>query len=543
MNIQTIATRPFENQKPGTSGLRKKVKVFAQPHYLENFVQCIFDTLEIPQGATLTLGGDGRFYNRVAVQTIIKMAVANGFARVIVGQGGILSTPAASHIIRKYDTFGGIILSASHNPAGPDEDFGIKYNTANGGPAPEKITEAIFAKSNTISEYKIAEIPTIDIDTIGEIRFANFLVQVIDPVADYVDLMTSMFDFSAIKKLIIGGFKLKFDGMHAVTGPYAKEILVKRLGLPITSLMNCEVSETFGGGHPDPNLTYAHDLVEILYKNEAPDFGAASDGDGDRNMILGKGFFVTPSDSLAVIAANAMLIPAYYQGIAGVARSMPTSAAVDRVAAKLNIPCFETPTGWKFFGNLMDAGKVTLCGEESFGTGSSHVREKDGLWAVLCWLNIIAVKQQSVENMVKAHWSEYGRNVYSRHDYENIPSEVANSVIEHVRENFGAMMGKVYGRYTIKKCDDFSYTDPIDGSVSTKQGLRLLFECGSRIVFRLSGTGTEGATIRIYLEAFEPNIANHHLDAQDALAEMIELALQLSQLKEKTGRKQPTVIT
>ena len=543
MNIQTIATRPFENQKPGTSGLRKKVKVFAQPHYLENFVQCIFDTLEIPQGATLTLGGDGRFYNRVAVQTIIKMAVANGFARVIVGQGGILSTPAASHIIRKYDTFGGIILSASHNPAGPDEDFGIKYNTANGGPAPEKITEAIFAKSNTISEYKIAELPTIDIDTIGEIRFANFLVQVIDPVADYADLMTGMFDFYAIKKLIIGGFKLKFDGMHAVTGPYAKEILVKRLGLPITSLMNCEVSETFGGGHPDPNLTYAHDLVEILYKNDAPDFGAASDGDGDRNMILGKGFFVTPSDSLAVIAANAMLIPAYYQGIAGVARSMPTSAAVDRVAAKLNIPCFETPTGWKFFGNLMDAGKVTLCGEESFGTGSSHVREKDGLWAVLCWLNIIAVKQQSVENMVKAHWSEYGRNVYSRHDYENIPSEVANSVIEHVRENFGAMMGKVYGRYTIKKCDDFSYTDPIDGSVSTKQGLRLLFECGSRIVFRLSGTGTEGATIRIYLEAFEPNIANHHLDAQDALAEMIQLALQLSQLKEKTGRKQPTVIT
>lgn len=543
MNIQTIATRPFENQKPGTSGLRKKVKVFAQPHYLENFVQCIFDTLEIPQGATLTLGGDGRFYNRVAVQTIIKMAVANGFARVIVGQGGILSTPAASHIIRKYGTFGGIILSASHNPAGPDEDFGIKYNTANGGPAPEKITEAIFAKSNTISEYKIAEMPNIDIDIIGETRFANFLVQVIDPVADYADLMTSMFDFSAIKKLIIGGFKLKFDGMHAVTGPYAKEILVKRLGLPITSLMNCEVSETFGGGHPDPNLTYAHDLVEILYKNDAPDFGAASDGDGDRNMILGKGFFVTPSDSLAVIAANAMLIPAYYQGIAGVARSMPTSAAVDRVAAKLNIPCFETPTGWKFFGNLMDAGKVTLCGEESFGTGSSHVREKDGLWAVLCWLNIIAVKQQSVENMVKAHWSEYGRNVYSRHDYENIPSEVANSVIEHVRENFGAMMGKVYGRYTIKKCDDFSYRDPIDGSVSTKQGLRLLFECGSRIVFRLSGTGTEGATIRIYLEAFEPNIANHHLDAQDALAEMIELALQLSQLKEKTGRKQPTVIT
>ncbi len=543
MRINHIHTTPFSDQKPGTSGLRKKVKVFQQAHYLENFVQSIFDALEVPKGATLTLGGDGRFYNRVAVQMIIKMAAANGFSRLIVGQGGILSTPAASHIIRKYQTFGGIILSASHNPAGPTEDFGIKYNTANGGPAPEKITEAIFAKSKIIGEYKIAELPEVNIDVIGETQFGDFCVQVIDPVRDYADLMASMFDFAAIKKLIASGFNVKFDGMHAVTGPYAKEIFINRLAAPADSLMNCEVSETFGGGHPDPNLTYAHDLVEILYANGAPDFGAASDGDGDRNMVLGKGFFVTPSDSLAVIAANATLIPAYKQGIAGVARSMPTSGAVDRVAKKLNIPCFETPTGWKFFGNLMDADKVTLCGEESFGTGSNHVREKDGLWAVLCWLNIIAVKQQSVESIIKAHWAAFGRNVYSRHDYENIPTEAANSVIDHLRDNFGAMTGKTFGRYTIKTCDDFSYTDPIDGSFSAKQGLRVLFADGSRIVFRLSGTGTEGATVRIYLEAFEPDISKHHLDAQEALAEMIQIALQISQLKEKTGRDKPTVIT
>ncbi len=543
MRINHSHTTPFSDQKPGTSGLRKKVKVFQQAHYLENFVQSIFDTLEVPKGATLTLGGDGRFYNRVAVQMIIKMAAANGFSRLIVGQGGILSTPAASHIIRKYQTFGGIILSASHNPAGPTEDFGIKYNTANGGPAPEKITEAIFAKSKIIGEYKIAEFADMNIDKLGETQFDGFCVQVIDPVRDYADLMASMFDFAAIKKLIASGFNVKFDGMHAVTGPYAKEIFINRLAAPADSLMNCEVSETFGGGHPDPNLTYAHDLVEILYANGAPDFGAASDGDGDRNMVLGKGFFVTPSDSLAVIAANATLIPAYKQGIAGVARSMPTSGAVDRVAKELNIPCFETPTGWKFFGNLMDADKVTLCGEESFGTGSNHVREKDGLWAVLCWLNIIAVKQQSVESIIKAHWAAFGRNVYSRHDYENIPTEAANSVIDHLRDNFGAMTGKTFGRYTIKTCDDFSYTDPIDGSFSAKQGLRVLFADGSRIVFRLSGTGTEGATVRIYLEAFEPDISKHHLDAQEALAEMIQIALQISQLKEKTGRDKPTVIT
>ena len=541
--MQTRNTHPFLDQKPGTSGLRKKVKVFAQANYLENFVQSIFDTLEISPNATLTLGGDGRYYNPQAIQIIIKMAAANGFTRVIVGQNGILSTPAASHIIRKYQTLGGIILSASHNPAGPDDDFGIKYNTPNGGPAPEKITEAIFAKSKAITQYKTSDFADVDINQIGEVKTGDMTLQVIDAVADYADLMASMFDFTAIKALLNTGFKLRFDAMHAVTGPYAKDILVNRLGAPETSLMNCEVSETFGGGHPDPNLTYAHELVEVLYSNDAPDFGAASDGDGDRNMILGKHFFVTPSDSLAIIAANAKLIPAYQQGLVGVARSMPTSGAVDRVARKLNIPCYETPTGWKFFGNLMDADKVTLCGEESFGTGSNHVREKDGLWAVLCWLNIIAVKKLSVEEIVMKHWAEYGRNVYSRHDYEAIPTEAANGVMAHIKAQFSSLPNQVFGQYTVKTCDDFSYTDPIDGSISTGQGIRILFSDGSRIVFRLSGTGTEGATLRIYLEAFEPNVANHHLDAQVALAEMIPIALEISQLKQRTGRDKPTVIT
>ena len=543
MQIKTIQTHAFSDQKPGTSGLRKKVKVFQQQHYLENFVQSIFDPLTLPENAVLTIGGDGRFYNRDAIQIIIKMAAANGFSKVIVGQGGILSTPAASHIIRKYETFGGIILSASHNPGGPDEDVGIKYNTANGGPAPEKITEAIFENSKVIQEYKIAEIADVDLDALGETILNSFVVEVIDPVNDYADLMESMFDFAAIKTLLTNGFTLKFDGMHAVTGPYAKEILTRRLGASEASLMNCTISENFGGGHPDPNLTYAHDLVEIVYGDHAPDFGAASDGDGDRNMVLGKGFFVTPSDSLAIIAANAHLIPAYQDGIAGVARSMPTSGAVDRVAEKMGIDCYETPTGWKFFGNLMDAGKVTLCGEESFGTGSNHVREKDGLWAVLCWLNIVAAKKQSVEAIVKAHWAEYGRNVYSRHDYEAIPTENANSVISHLRDQFNALTGETLGSYQVKTCDDFSYTDPVDGSVSKLQGIRILFTDGSRIVFRLSGTGTQGATIRIYLEAYDPNTANHHLDAQDALQEMIQIALQISDLKARTGREKPTVIT
>jgi phosphoglucomutase len=543
MNVQVIPSQAFADQKPGTSGLRKKVTVFQQPHYLENFVQSIFDSINVPKGATLTLGGDGRHYNREAIQIILKMAAANGFGRVLVGQCGILSTPAVSCIIRKHKTFGGIILSASHNPGGVDGDFGIKYNTENGGPAPEKVTEAIFEQSKTIQNYKIIAAPDVALDVMGETDLAGMKVQVIDAVADYAELMESLFDFNAIKDLLASGFRMKFDAMHAVTGPYAQEIFIKRLGAPADSIMNCIPLPDFGGGHPDPNLTYAHELVEIIYGESAPDFGAASDGDGDRNMILGKGFFVTPSDSLALIAANARMVKGYAKGIAGVARSMPTSGAVDMVAKSLDIPCFETPTGWKFFGNLMDAGQVTLCGEESFGTGSSHVREKDGLWAVLFWLNILAIKRQSVEQIVKRHWLQFGRNVYSRHDYEDLPLDDANGVIEHLRNNFSALVGLAFGRYTIQECDDFSYTDSIDGSISTKQGLRILFTDGSRIVFRLSGTGTSGATLRIYLEAFEPDTSKHDLDAQIALAEMIQIALQISELKQRTGRDTPTVIT
>ena len=550
MRVNLIPTQAFNDQKPGTSGLRKKVKIFQQPNYLENFVQSFFDTLIVPANATLVVGGDGRYHNRHAIQTIINMAAANGFSRVLVGQAGILSTPAASHVIRKYQAFGGMVLSASHNQGGVSGDFGIKYNIDNGGPAPEKITDEVFAKSKLITQYKIAELPLVDINAIGKTEFPGvhageiFTVEIIDAVQDYADLMQSLFDFSAIRQLLASGFEMKFDAMHAVTGPYAKEILVNRLGAPVESLMNCEPSEDFGGGHPDPNLTYAEDLVKIMFAGEdALDFGAASDGDGDRNMILGQNFFVTPSDSLAVLAANATLVPAYAKGIAGVARSMPTSGAVDRVAAKLNIPCFETPTGWKFFGNLMDAGKVTLCGEESFGTSSSHVREKDGLWAVLFWLNIIAARKQGVEAILTAHWQEFGRNVYSRHDYESIPTDAANGVIAHIKSQFTTLPNQSFGRYTVKTCDDFSYLDPIDGSISSNQGTRILFTDGSRIVFRLSGTGTEGATLRIYLEAFEPDTAKHYLDAQVALAEMIQIALQISQLVERTGRIAPTVIT
>lgn len=543
MHVSVVTAHPFNDQKPGTSGLRKKVTVFQQQHYLENFVQSIFDSINVPQGATLTLGGDGRYYNREAIQIILKMAAANGFGRVLLGQAGILSTPAASCIIRKYKTFGGIILSASHNPGGMDGDFGIKYNTENGGPAPEKITDAIFEKSKSIQSYNIVDAPDVEIDIIGETDLAGMKVQVIDAVADYAELMESLFDFNAIKDLLASGFRMKFDAMHAVTGIYAQEIFIKRLSAPFDSIMNSVPLPDFGGGHPDPNLTYAKELVDIIYSENAPDFGAASDGDGDRNMILGKGFFVTPSDSLALIAANAKMVKGYAKGIAGVARSMPTSGAVDMVAKSLDIPCFETPTGWKFFGNLMDADQVTLCGEESFGTGSSHVREKDGLWAVLFWLNILAIKRQSVEQIVKRHWLQFGRNVYSRHDYEDLPLDAANGVIEHLRSNFGTMTGKNFGKYTIKSCDDFSYTDSIDGSISTKQGLRILFTDGSRIVFRLSGTGTSGATLRIYLEAFEPDTSKHDLDAQIALSEMIQIALQISELKQRTGRDTPTVIT
>jgi phosphoglucomutase len=543
MNINTIATKPFNDQKPGTSGLRKKVTVFQSPNYLENFVQAVFDTIHAPAGSTLVLGGDGRYYNREAIQIILRMAAANGFGRVLVGQGGILSTPAASCVIRKYGTFGGLILSASHNPGGPEGDFGIKYNTGNGGPAPEKITDAIFARSRELTSYRIVDAPPVALDRPGTHVLGDMQVEVIDPVADYADLMESLFDFPAIRELIADGFEIRFDAMHAVTGPYAKEILERRLGAPAGSVMNGVPLEDFGGGHPDPNLTYAHELVEIIYDVDAPDFGAASDGDGDRNMILGRGFFVTPSDSLAVIAANATLAPGYAAGIAGIARSMPTSAAADRVAQKLGVPCYETPTGWKFFGNLMDAGKVTLCGEESFGTGSSHVREKDGLWAVLFWLNILARRRLSVEEILYRHWAEFGRNVYSRHDYEALPSDAANGMMAQVRGQFDTLPGRRFGDYVVKFCDDFSYTDPIDGSLATGQGLRIGFEDGSRIVFRLSGTGTEGATLRLYLEAFESDPARQRWDAQELLAALIGIAEEVSQLKQRSGRERPTVIT
>ncbi len=543
MSILTIATQPFNDQKPGTSGLRKRVTVFQQAHYLENFVQAIFNSITIPANATLVLGGDGRFYNREAIQTILKMAAAAGFARVLVGQNGILSTPACSCVIRKYQALGGIVLSASHNPGGADGDFGIKYNQANGGPASETVTDAIYAISKTLTHYQTVAAPDIALEVLGDYRIGKMTVTVIDGVADYADLMESLFDFSAIRALFASGFRMQFDAMHAVTGPYAREIFIRRLGASAASVMNAVPLPDFGGGHPDPNLTYAHDLVAIMYGDNAPDFGAASDGDGDRNMILGKHFFVNPSDSLALIAANATLAPGYKAGIAGIARSMPTSAAADRVAAALGIPCFETPTGWKFFGNLMDAGKVTLCGEESFGTSSSHVREKDGLWAVLFWLNILAARQQSVEAIVMDHWAKFGRNVYSRHDYEGLPNEAANGVMTLLKASFATLVGKTFGKYTVALCDDFSYTDPIDGSVSKGQGLRILFSDGSRIVFRLSGTGTEGATLRIYLEAFDAEVSRHGLDAQDLLAELIAIAAQLSELRSRTGRVAPTVIT
>lgn len=544
MSIKTISTQPFTDQKPGTSGLRKQVRAFQQPHYLENFIQSIFDSLEDFQGKTLVLGGDGRYYNRQAIQTILKIAAANGVGRTLVGQGGILSTPAASCVIRKNNAFGGIVLSASHNPGGPEGDFGVKYNVSNGGPAPEKVTSAIFDRSKTIDRYKILEAADLNLDQLGSFKLGDMSVEVINSVSDYAELMESLFDFNVIRDYLTSGqFRMCMDSLHAVTGPYAKELFETRLGATAGTVQNGVPLEDFGGGHPDPNLVYAHDLVEILYGDNGPDFGAASDGDGDRNMILGNHFFVTPSDSLAVLAANATLVPGYKDGLAGIARSMPTSEAPDRVAEKLGIDCYETPTGWKFFGNLLDAGKATLCGEESFGTGSNHVREKDGLWAVLFWLNILAVKKQSVEEIVREHWQTYGRNYYSRHDYEGVDTEPANTLMENLRSLVSTLQGKQYGNYEVKYADDFSYTDPIDGSVATKQGIRIGFTDGSRIVFRLSGTGTQGATLRVYLERYEPDSKAHHQDPQEALAPLIQLADEIAQIRSLTGRDKPTVIT
>ncbi|MDX8412546.1 MAG: alpha-D-glucose phosphate-specific phosphoglucomutase [Mariprofundales bacterium] len=539
----THRTQPYNDQRPGTSGLRKKVKVFQQKNYLHNFVQSVFDAIGDFQGATLVVGGDGRYFNREAIQIIINMAAANGFGRLLIGQGGILSTPAASCIIRKHNAYGGLILSASHNPGGPEEDFGIKYNTANGGPAPEAVTEAIFERSTTITSYRMVAADSIALDQLGCHQVGAMTVEIVDPVSDYAELMESLFDFDAIRTLLAGDFSLLFDAMHAVNGPYAVEILHRRLGAPMDCLLNAEPKEDFGGGHPDPNLTYAKELVSRMFGDNAPAFGAASDGDGDRNMILGNHFFVTPSDSLAVMAANTACVPGYRDGIAGVARSMPTSGAVDQVAKALNMECFETPTGWKFFGNLMDANRVTLCGEESFGTGSNHVREKDGLWAVLFWLNILASRKQSVATIMQQHWAKFGRNYYSRHDYEGVDSEIANGLMAHIRSQFAMLTGSALAGRKVQTCDDFSYTDPVDHSVSNNQGLRILFDDGARIIFRLSGTGTVGATIRIYFEAFEPDLSRHNLDAQTALADLIAAAGTISELTTRIKREGPTVIT
>lgn len=541
--ISTVSTKPYADQKPGTSGLRKKVPVFQQENYAENFIQAIFDSLEGFEGQTLVIGGDGRYYNREVIQKALKMAAANGFGKVMVGKGGILSTPAASHVIRKYKAFGGIVLSASHNPGGPTEDFGIKYNIGNGGPAPEKITDAIFARTKVIDSYKTVDVADIDLDTVGSFDLAGMTVEVIDPVTDYADLMETLFDFPAIRNLISGGFRVVIDSMSAVTGPYAEEILEKRLGAPAGSVRNEVPLPDFGHHHPDPNLVHAKELYDDVMSADGPDFGAASDGDGDRNMVVGKGMFVTPSDSLAMIAANATCAPGYRQGIAGIARSMPTSAAADRVAEKLGIGMYETPTGWKFFGNLMDAGKVTVCGEESFGTGSDHVREKDGLWAVLFWLNIVAARKQSVKEIVEAHWAEYGRNYYSRHDYEGVDTDNANALVAALRAKLESLPGTTINGLTVSAADDFAYNDPIDHSVSKNQGIRILFEGGSRIVFRLSGTGTSGATLRLYVERYEPDASRHGIETQAALADLIAAAEEVAEIKRYTGMNEPTVIT
>jgi phosphoglucomutase len=543
MMIKTVPTTPFADQKPGTSGLRKKVTVFQQPGYVENFVQSIFDAVEGYQGETLVVGGDGRYFNREVVQTVIKMAAAAGFGRVMVGQGGILSTPAVSAVIRKHKAFGGIVLSASHNPGGPHGDFGIKYNIGNGGPAPEKITDAIFARTKAINAYSLVEGPDVDLDCIETSRLGALTVEVIDPVADYAELMERLFDFEAIRALIRSGFRLRFDAMSAVTGPYAKRILEESLGAPAGSVVNATPLPDFGGHHPDPNLVHARDLFDLMMSPKAPDFGAASDGDGDRNLIIGRGIFVTPSDSLALLAANARLAPGYAGGLAGIARSMPTSRAADRVAEALGIGLYETPTGWKFFGNLLDAGMATICGEESAGTGSDHVREKDGLWAVLLWLNILAKRREPVIDIVRAHWSTFGRNYYSRHDYEEVPTEAANAVVGTVRAAMPTLRGRRFGFLTVSDADDFAYHDPVDGSDSRNQGLRILFEDGSRIVYRLSGTGTAGATLRIYIERFEPDPARHDLDPQVALADLITLARGLGDIEAKTGMREPSVVT
>jgi phosphoglucomutase len=538
-----VPTTPYPDQKPGTSGLRKKVRVFEQPNYAENFIQSVFDVVERPANATLVIGGDGRYLNRTVIQKAIRMAAANGYARVLVGRGGILSTPAASAVIRKYGASGGLVLSASHNPGGPDEDFGIKYNIANGGPAPEAVTEAIFQRTLAIAEWRAVEAADIDLDRLGTVDVAGMAVEVIDPVADYAALMETLFDFAAIRAMVAAGFTMSFDAMHAVTGPYAREILENRLGFAPGTVRNGVPLEDFGGHHPDPNMVHAHELFETMFAADAPDFGAASDGDGDRNLILGRGIFVTPSDSLAMLAANAHLAPGYSAGLKGIARSMPTSAAADRVAEALGIPAYETPTGWKFFGSLLDAGLATICGEESAGTGSDHVREKDGLWAVLLWLNVLAVRKIPVAQLAAEHWTKYGRNYYARHDYEALPTDQADALIAELTAALPTLPGRNIGPLTVAAADSFAYTDPVDNSVSRNQGLRVLFDGGSRIVFRLSGTGTQGATLRVYLERYEPASGNLAAETPAMLADLIAAADALAGIVRHTGRTAPDVVT
>ena len=540
---ETVATTPFDDQKPGTSGLRKKVVRFQVENYLENYVQSVFDCLSGYEGKTLVVGGDGRFHNREATQTIIAMAAANGFGRVLVGQDGILSTPAVSHIIRKHGAFGGIVLSASHNPGGPDGDFGIKYNGENGGPGTQAVMDRVEARSREINEYKIWRGEEVDLSQLGASKLGSMNVEIIDPVADYAELMEELFDMDAIAAMFSGGFSFLFDAMHAGTGPYARASFCDRLGAPSSAVINGTPKEDFGGGHPDPNLVHAITIYDAAMRNDGPDLAAASDGDGDRNLIIGKKCFVTPSDSLAVIAANAHLVPGYRDGLKGIARSMPTSGAVDRVAEAMGLAMYETPTGWKFFGNLLDAGDITLCGEESAGTSSSHVREKDGLWAVLMWLNILAVRKMSVADIMADHYAKCGRNYYARHDYEEVDSQGANDLMDALRAALPELAGQSTDAGTIQQADEFAYYDQVDESYTEGQGLRVLFEGGSRIVYRLSGTGTVGSTLRVYIERYEPVGGDLKRETGDALADLISTSRSLAGIERHTGRTEPDVIT
>ena len=540
---QVALAQPFSDQKPGTSGLRKSSRQFQTPHYLESFIEASLRVIPGVAGGTLVVGGDGRYGNRQAIDVIARMAAAHGVARLITTTGGILSTPAASNLIRSRSAIGGFILSASHNPGGPDGDFGVKINGANGGPAPESLTDAVYATTKGLDGYRIVDAAPLNLDTPGEQRLGELVVEVVDGVADYVALVQKLFDFERIRALLQSDFRVAFDAMHAVTGPYATRLLEELLGAPAGTVRNGIPLEDFGGGHPDPNLTYAHELAELLLEGTDYAFGAACDGDGDRNMILGRACFVNPSDSLAVLTANATLVPGYAEGLAGVARSMPTSAAVDVVAKELGIACFETPTGWKFFGNLLDPGRITLCGEESFGTGSNHIREKDGLWAVLFWLNILARRREPMTQIMAEHWSRFGRHYYSRHDYEAIASDAAHGLYDRVKAMQPQLVGQAFAGRSIATADDFAYTDPVDGSLTSGQGLRLLLDDGSRVVLRLSGTGTQGATLRVYLESYVPPSGNLAQDPQLALGSLITAIDGLAEIKSRTGMDRPTVIT